>query len=211
MDKIRILVAEDEAITRIAFVHFINTQTDYSAAGEAGDGFELVDLYFKTRPDIVLCDIRMPGMNGLDASERILSRDKSAKIIFLTAYEDEDHLCSAIRIGAWGYLCKNLLWGGWSEVVQKVYAGEKYFLGRTESEIGDLKRRCRGGDAGKLHHLTIREKEIAHLVAEGMTSDEISKRLSISKRTVDCHRLAINEKLGVSKRSEIVDLLKNRG
>ena len=210
MEKIRLLLGEDEAITRMAFAHYIKTLTGYIVVGEAGNGIDLVEIYFKTNPDIVLCNINMPRMNGLDASLKILSRDKSAKIIFLTAYEDDEHLYRALQIGVRAFVTKNLMSDDWSSIVQKVFEEERYYLGKTESQIEEIKKKyCNWEAENKLDSLTTREKEIAGMVAAGMTSGEIAEQLNISKRTVDRHRGAIKEKTGFTKRSELVSLVES--
>ncbi len=209
MGKIRLLVAEDETIIRMALVKLLESYTEYSVVGEAENGYELIQKYPKVKPDIVLCDLSMPILNGLDSSAKILKQNKYAKIILFTMHNEEEYLCSAIKLGVFGYVTRFLLDSDLRNAIQSVHDGGTYFLGKTDEEIEEIKSRCcNKGASGKFDELTTREKEILCLVAGGLTSDEISKKLYISKRTVDCHRLSIKEKTGLSKRSEIVNLLK---
>jgi two-component system, NarL family, response regulator NreC len=209
MDKIRLLLAEDETIIRMALIKLLESYSEYCVVGEAENGHELVEKYAKMRPDLVLCDLSMPILDGLESSSRILKQNRSAKIILFTMHCEEEYLCSAIRLGVLGYVTKFLSYSDLRFAIQSVHDGGTYYLGKTDEEIEEIKSRCcNKGVNGKYDELTTREKEILCLVAGGLTSEEISKKLYVSKRTVDNHRLSIKEKVGISKRSEIVALIK---
>ncbi|MCX6168644.1 MAG: response regulator transcription factor [Ignavibacteriales bacterium] len=210
MEKIRLLVAEDETIIRMALIKLLESYSGYCVVGEAENGHELMEKYPKAKPDIVLCDLTMPIMNGLESSAKILKQDRFAKIILFTMHNEEEYICGAIRLGILGYVTKYLLDSDLRFAIQSVYEGGTYYLGKTIEEIEEIKSRCcNKGMDGKFDELSTREKEVLFWVAAGMTSDEVSIKLNISKRTVDCHRFSIKEKTGLNKRSEIVDLLKN--
>jgi DNA-binding NarL/FixJ family response regulator len=209
MEKIRILLAEDEAITRMALSRMLNSFSKFQVAGEVCDGRELVEKYLVLKPDIVLSDIIMPVMNGIEASSKIISHDKYARILLLTVHDGDEYMGSAIMSGVSGFVSKFLPDVELRNAIQRVYEGGNYFPGKNLKEIEELRLK-RGKDNILINYqeLTKREKEILKLVADGLTSDEISERLIISKRTVDNHRFSIKEKIGLSKRSEIIDLVK---
>ncbi len=208
MGKIRLLVAEDETIIRMGTVKLLEDHPEYSVAGEAADGAGLIEKYIKIKPDIVLCDLSMPVMNGLESSAKILEKDKSAKIILLTSRNEEEYICAAIRIGILGYISKSLEITDLKSAIESVHAGETYYPGKTKDEIEEIKSVCRSrNNERKLDGLTKREKEILYLLGEGLTNREISEKLYLSKRTIDNHRYSVMKKLGFSRRSEIVEFL----
>ena len=210
MPNIRLLLAEDESIIRTALVKLLDSFPNFSVVGEAKNGHDLIEKYMEAKPDVVLCGISIPRINGFETSIKILDHDRFAKIIFFTSHSEEEYLFNTIKLGVSGYITKSLSEGDLRYAIQSVHNGGKYYMGKTDEEIEEIKSRCCNKRIdSKYDLLTQREKEVLMLVAEGMTSQEVSKKLCISKRTVDCHRFSIKLKTSLTKRSEIVDLLKN--
>lgn len=205
MQKIRLLVAEDEVITRLGLIKLLESCPNYFVVGEAENGYDLIEKHAKVRPDIVLCDISLPLMNGFEASRRILNQDSSAKIILNTVHKHEDFLCKAIRIGVHGFITKSQLYGDWKYAIQTVSEGGTYYQKKTEEEIKKIRsRRCNWEVCDKSDILTKREKEILKLVAQGMTSIMIADTLGTSKRTIDHFRSQIINKLNLESASKLV-------
>ncbi len=139
MEKIRLLVAEDETIIRMALVKLLEVYPNLFVVGDAKNGSELIEKYIEIKPDVVLCDISMPLINGWEASTKILGQNRSAKIILLTMHNEEEYLNRAIRIGIAGYVTKFLSEGELRYAIQTVFEGGKYYMGKTDKEIEEIK------------------------------------------------------------------------
>ena len=201
MKKIKILIADDHSLIRTGISTLLQGYAEFIVVGEAANGIEAVEMTKKVQPDVVIIDLSMPKMNGIEATRVIRERFPQTRVLVLTMHENEEYIYQIFNSGAAGYVLKNSSKEELCEAVRAVANGEKFFSTRV-SEImieGFIKR----GEAP--HHeisssdvpLTKREKEILTLVAEGMTNQQIADKLFISPRTVDTHRTNIMQKLDI--------------
>ena len=208
---LRVLVAEDHGLMLEAILNRLRAD-DIEVVDALADGRALVNSYARLHtagaaPDVVLCDQGMPGLNGTQATEQILALDPGAKVLILSASEDEALVVSAMAAGAVGYLLKSIPPGELQEKVRTAARGEPVFDARTASAmIGQVRRQLRpvGGAAGPGTSLSQREIEVLGLVSEGLSNAEIGRRLYISAQTVKTHLERIFTKLGVSGRAAAV-------
>ncbi len=212
---IRTVLADDQALVRAGFGALLNAEPDIEIVGEAGDGAEAVRLAEGLDPDVVLMDIRMPGLDGLEATRLITSNDRLAgvRVIMLTTFDLDEYVFEAIRSGASGFLVKD------SEPVDliravRVIAGGEALLSPsvTRRLIAEYATRARQPPTGPgLDQLTDREREVVALVAAGLSNDEIAERLFVSPLTAKTHVSRAMIKLGVRDRAQLVVLAYESG
>lgn len=203
MKNLKILIADDHALVRRGLRSVLEAQTNWTVCGEAQDGREAVKLAIKLRPDIVLLDVTMPELNGLDATRQICRRLPSTPILILTMHESEELCGEAIQAGASGCVLKSDSPRQLLAAVEEVAAGGKYFTRPTGHATKSGGQRLDGG-APVLPRLSAREREIVQLLAEGHTSKEIAARLGIAFKTVDAHRTNIMRRLNIHAVADLV-------
>jgi len=206
---IRVVVADDEALVRLGLRVLLETEDDLALAGEAGDGRATVELVRRTRPDVVLLDVRMPGMDGLQALRAIAAAPELAgiRVIMLTTFELDEYVFEALRDGASGFLIKNTEPAELLHAVRVVAAGGSLLSPTvTRRVIGEFvaRRTRRPAPHPGLHALTQREREVMALVAEGLSNEEIAERLVVSPATVRTHVSRAMGKLGARDRAQLV-------
>ncbi len=208
---IRVLLADDQALIRAGFHVLIDAADDLQVVGEAADGAQAVDLARRERADVVLMDIRMPGVDGLEATRRISADDDLAgvKVIILTTFESDEYVYQAIRAGASGFLVKDTEPADLLQAVRVVARGDALLSPSvTRRLITDLASRPERppGDRNPetLAGLTDREREVMALVAEGLSNDEIAARLFLSPLTSKTHVSRIMTKLNARDRAQLV-------
>jgi two-component system response regulator NreC len=199
--KIRLLIADDHALIRSGIARLLQSYTDLVVVGEAEDGLEAVDLVKKHQPDVVIIDLSMPRMNGIEATKVIRARFPETKVLVLTMHEGDEYIFQILKSGAGGYILKNSGKEELAAAIRAVARGEKFFSPRVseimvESYLKKEPGRHRQPGSDDLP-LTKREKEILTLVAQGFTNQEIADRLFISPRTVDTHRTNMMQKLDI--------------
>jgi DNA-binding NarL/FixJ family response regulator len=202
----RILVADDHGIVRKGLRFVLERQEDLEVIGEASCGREVVQLAEALEPQIIVMDIAMPQLNGIDASEQILRRNPRTKIIILSMYADEEFLTRALTVGVKGYLLKDSAEADLVRAVRAVAAGKSFFSpaiaqALAENYVRHLRSR---GLQDSYELLTAREKEILQLIAEGKSNKEVATILDISPYTVETHRMHLMQKLNVHNTAEIV-------
>lgn len=202
MKSLRILIADDHSLVRRGLRSVLEAQTEWIVCGEAQDGREAVKLALKLRPDIVLLDVTMPELNGLDATRQIYRRLPGTPILILTMHESEELCGEAIQAGASGCVLKSDSPRQLLAAVEAVAAGGKYFTRPTGHATQSGGQRLGGGPV--LPRLSAREREIVQLLAEGHTSKEIASRLGIAFKTVDAHRTNIMRRLNVHAVADLV-------
>ncbi len=205
MKYIKILLADDHAILRDGLKIAIQTDKSFKILGEAGDGEEVVDMVKKLQPDIVILDINMPKLSGIEAARAIRKFDKKVRILILTMHEQENYIVDAISSGVNGYIFKMSDMEEFLLAIKELAAGRDYFSEKVSKIVfkGMQSKAQKTEDLEKIH-ITTREKEILRLLAKGCTSQEIAETLFISYFTVGQHRKNILEKLGLKNTAELV-------
>ena len=208
-----VLIADDQRLVRAGFRAILETRPDITVVGEAGDGLAAVDLARRRRPDVVLMDIRMPGMDGIEATRRILEVDDGIAVLMLTTFDLDEYVYDALRAGASGFLLKDVPAEELIEAVRIVAAGDALIAPAITKRL--LARFARSApprvpDAG-LAQLTPRESEVLGLVARGLSNAEIAAELVLSEATVKTHVKRLLSKLGLRDRVQAVVLAYETG
>ncbi len=202
MNKIRVLIADDHAMVRQGLRELLDKSEDIEVVGEAADGMEAIAKAKQVKPDVVLMDIAMPHLNGLEATRRLLKEKLKTKVLALTTYDSEQYVRQIILAGASGYILKE---SSFDELVQAIRAASTDKAYFSPSIAKKIARTYVGKDAlaGKAF-LTPREREILCLIAEGKPNKEIAQALHLSPRTVQTHRDHLMKKIGAHDRTELV-------
>ena len=202
----RILLADDHGIVRKGLRFIIERQPGMELVGEAGDGREAVRLTSELNPRVVIMDIAMPLLNGIEATAQIVSRDPAVGVIILSMHSDEDYLLSALNAGAKGYLLKDSAEVDLVRAIQAVSRGTPFFSPEiTKTMLEDYMRFLQQRNLGDSYELlTEREKEVLQLLAEGKSNKEAASVLNVGVSTVDTHRMHLMQKLGLHNTAEIV-------
>jgi DNA-binding NarL/FixJ family response regulator len=197
MTPIRILLADDHTLVRAGIHGLLQGLPGVEVVGEAGDGQEALRLAEALRPDVVLMDVGMPGLNGLEVAGRLATLDASIRVIILSMHTSEEYVLRALRAGCAGYLLKASAVAELEVAVRAVARGESYLSPAVSKRVVDDYVSRTGGATDPLDALTPRQREILQLAAEGHSSKEIAERLGVSYRTVEAHRAQLMERLGV--------------
>jgi DNA-binding NarL/FixJ family response regulator len=212
---IRVLLVDDQALVRAGFRALLDAQEDIEVVGEADDGEEAVRMSREHAPDVVLMDIRMPGMDGLEATRLIVAEEalKAVRIVILTTFDLDEYVFEALRVGASGFLVKNTEPAELVHAVRAVAAGDALLSpGVTKRLVAEFAARSRQPrPTVELDALTEREREVMALVAEGLTNAEIAERLFVSPATAKTHVSRAMVKLGVRDRAQMVVLAYESG
>jgi NarL family two-component system response regulator LiaR len=212
MEAIRILLADDHVMVREGTRQILEREPDLEVVAEAGDGQEAVALTERERPDVVIMDISMPIMNGIEATKDIKQVAPRTAVLVLTAYDDDEYVFAILEAGAAGYLLKNARSSEVIDAVRRVFAGESVLHPSIAKKIVRQVRQSqyrRGTMAAE--ELTERELEVLKLAAVGLSNREIASRLVVSPRTVQSHLANIFGKLNVGSRTEAVMVGLRRG
>jgi DNA-binding NarL/FixJ family response regulator len=206
MPKHRILIADDHSMVRDGVKNLINQNKDLVVIGEASSGTQTLELFESLNPDLLIMDISMPDMNGMEVSKNILARNPNANIVILSMYDDEDYISRCLEYGVKGYVIKNESGSELDYAIRSVLSGKNYFSRQAQDVIfkkysQNVTRKKQREDQIKL---TKREVEIIKLIAEGLTSQEMANKLFISPRTVETHRANLMKKIGVKNAIELV-------
>jgi len=207
MTKIKLLLVDDHAVLWAGLKTLLNSQPDMKVVAEAGDGNEALRQFAKVNPDIVLMDITMPGLSGLEATKEIKRRDPEARILVLTMHEDESYLYQMLRAGASGYVPKKAADTELLAAIRATYRGEHFIhssmtaglvVELSHKEIND------GIQAQDQGILSMRESEVLSLIAMGHTDQQIADKLFLSIKTVQTYKARLKEKLKIKGRAELV-------
>ncbi len=204
MQKIRVVIADDHAVLRAGLRMLINTQPDMIVVAEAGDGLAAVHQATETKPDVVVMDITMPAMGGIQAIEQIRQALPQTQILVLTMHDDTAYLRSALAAGASGYVVKKSADSELISAITAVHRGQMFVdLASSSGAIQQalLKEPSRHGDPKSL--LSQREKAVLTLVAEGYTNQQVADRLCLSVKTIETYRMRLAEKLGLRTRADL--------
>jgi DNA-binding NarL/FixJ family response regulator len=203
---IRVLIADDQALVRSGFRLIVETRPDLEVVGEAEDGEEAVRLTLELEPDVILMDVRMPGMDGIEATRRIVAAGSPARILVLTTFDLDEYVYAAVRAGASGFLLKDVRPGDLVEAIRLVANGSALLgPGVTRRLLERFADEDASGDAAEaVARLTDREREILRLLASGLSNAELAQQLVVSETTVKTHVSNVLRKLGVRDRVQAV-------
>lgn len=200
MESIRVLIADDHTLVREGTRQILEREPDFVVAGEAGSGEEALRLAAREKPDVVVLDLRLPDLNGIEVAKRLVAALPAARILILSAYDDEEYVVAALKAGAAGYLPKTSPGRRLVDAVRQVHAGQTVLEPEMAVRIArGLREDRRGGGA-----LSERELEVLRMLGQGLRNKEIARDLGISRRTVEGHLNSIFWKLGVESRTEAV-------
>ncbi len=204
MSKLRILLVDDHTILRVGLRAYLRYHDDMEVVGEARNGVEAAELARELRPDVVLMDIAMPDMNGIQATSAILQEQPATRVLILTQHENPQYVLQLLQAGAAGYVLKDVLGTELLTAIRTVARGET-FLSPAVGQILAQEIANTGKDKSAPHDaLTPREREVLKLVAAGRTNAQVAAALSISENTVAWHRANLMGKLGVHSAAELV-------
>jgi len=213
MNVIKLLVAEDHLITRQGICRLLEDERDLTVVGEAGDGEEAVQMVTEMQPDVVIMDIAMPKLNGIEATRQIKLIHPTTAVLILSAYDDDEYVFGLVEAGAAGYLLKTASGEELTRAIRAVHKGEPVLDSIIARKVLDRLR-----FPGKIpqaarprEHLSEREIDVIKLAAKGMTNEEIAGELHLSRRTIEGNLRTIFNKLGVGSRTEAVIQAMGRG
>src|SRR6478609_7417816 len=212
MAKHKILIADDHAMIRDGVKTLLKQNKDCQVVGEAVNGNEAIEKYETLKPDLVILDISMPDMNGMEAANTIIKNHPEARVIILSMYDDEDYISQCIEYGVKGFVVKSESGSELNYAIKSVLEGRNYFSQRVQEVIvkkytSGVKRKSKEPEV----KLTSRELEIIKLISEGLTSHQIADKLFISPRTVETHRANLMKKMDVKNSIELVKKVEKMG
>jgi len=202
---VRVLLADDHPIVLQGLRRLLESKPEFLVVSETGDGLEVLPLAERFKPDVLIVDLMMPGLNGLEVTRQVCQRLKGIRVIVLTMHKDDGYVIQAFRNGAFGYVIKDT---GPTELVMAIHQvmqGHRYLSQALAEKFNDqILTNPERLLEDPYNQLTNREREVLQLVAEGYTGQEIAKRLSVSPRTAEQHRANVMRKLGLQNQREIV-------
>ena len=209
MNKIQILLADDHPMVRSGLIKLLEPYKEFVVVGEAGDGEEAVAMTKKLEPDIVIIDLSMPKLSGIEATKLIRKNNPTTKVLVLTMHDNEEYVYQIFKCGAGGYMLKNTGKDDLAAAIRAVAKGETFFSPRvSEIMVSAYLRKADVREELPLSNedvlLTKREKEILFYIADGLNNSQIAEKLFISARTVDTHRTNIMQKLDIHDAANLV-------
>jgi len=213
MNKIRVLLAEDHVVVRQSIRQFLERERDLEVVGEAGDGEEAVQLTAQLKPDIIVMDVAMPNVNGIEATRRIKELCPATAVLALTAYDYEQYIFALLEAGAAGYLLKDVSGQELIDAIRAIHRGDSVLHPAVARKVVARFRQpgIKHDEEGEISLLTEREIEVLKRAAKGMRNREIADELFLSVRTIEAHLSSIFNKLGVGSRTEAVVYCLKRG
>jgi len=210
---IRILLADDHAVVREGLKMILESNPEMQVVAETGDGLETVRQSRTIRPDVILMDISMPSLSGIEATRRILENQPEIRIVILSIHSTSEDIFRALQAGAIGYLLKESAGAEVTEAVRAAYAKKRYLSRKVDDIVIDsyIHNRVNTGSKSPLEKLSIREREVLKLVAEGKTSNEIAEILFLSPKTVETYRSRLMQKLGLKDIASLVKFAVGQG
>jgi DNA-binding NarL/FixJ family response regulator len=206
---IRILIADDHPVVRDGLIAILNTQPDFQVVAEAGDGVEVLERAAQTQPDVLLLDLEMPRMDGVETLRRLQAEYPDVRAIIFTAFDTDERILAAVQAGAQGYLLKGAPRGELFNAIRVVHGGGSLLQPVVASRL--LRQMMAPAEREEEELLTPREHEVLVCLAQGLQNKEIARRLVISERTVKFHVSSILAKLDVGNRTEAVAVAAQRG
>jgi DNA-binding NarL/FixJ family response regulator len=212
-EKIRVLVVDDHTIVREGVRLLLEAQADIEVIGEAADGQQALKLVRQFRPDLVVMDIQMPNLNGLEATRTIKQEFPQIHILALTMYESDDYFFQVLNAGASGYVLKKAASADLLTAIRAVHSGDVFLYPSVARRlVSDYLGRVKSGEEKNSYDgLTAREREVLKLIAEGHTNQVIAEKLVISPSTVQTHRTRIMQRLNLHSRAELIQYARRKG
>ena len=202
---VSILLADDHQVVRVGLRALLEAQPDFQVVGEATDGLEAKALAERLKPDVLILDLMMPGLNGLEAARQVRQLSPHTRVIVLSMHSNESYVLEALRNGVAGYILKQSNTAELPEAVRSVVAGLSYLSPElSQRALETYRQKAEAGAADPYEALTNREREVLQLAAEGLTNAAIAERLVLSQRTVEMHRGNLMHKLGLNTFPELV-------
>jgi len=212
MSKTTVVLADDHAIVRQGLRAVLEAASDFNVVGEAADGLQVLDLVEQLRPNVLVLDVMMPGLNGLEITRQVRIRCPQTRVVILSMHADEGYVMEALRNGAAGYVLKEASTTEVAQAVREVAAGRRYLSQPlSERAIEVYAEKAQSGPLDLYETLTTREREVLQLCVEGCSSTEMATRLGISPRTADTHRANLMRKLGLQNQTALVRYALRRG
>ena len=209
---INILLADDHQLVRKGFKALLSLEPDLAIVGEAGDGFETIKLAEELQPDVLVLDLMMTGINGLEVTRQLSKKITKTAIVILSMHSNEAYVLEALRSGAKAYILKESPSEELVRAIREVHAGRRYLSSPlSERAIEVYTKKTEVQTVDPYSQLTIREREILQLAAQGCTNNEIATRLYISHRTVETHRTNLMRKLSLHNHSQLIQFAIQRG
>lgn len=207
-----IVLADDHHVVRQGLRALLEAEADLSVIGEAADGLEVVALVERLRPNVLIVDLVMPGLGGLEITRQVSQRTPQVRVVVLSMHATEAYVMEALRNGAAGYVLKCATAADLVKAVREVAAGRRYLSPPfSDRAIAAYAEKSKGAPLDVYETLTTREREVLHLAAEGFSNPEIAARLSISARTVETHRANLMRKLSLQSQSDLIRYALRRG
>jgi len=208
--SITIVLGDDHKIVLRGLRELLEAQPGLTVVGEAADGIKVTSLVERLKPDVLVVDLMMPGLGGFDVTRRVVKRSPKTRVVMLSMYSSEAHVVEAFQCGALAYVVKDASAEDLVTAIREAAAGRRYVSAPYSNEAIETYLK-RPGVQDPYAALTPREREVLHLVAEGLTSGEIAARLFISPRTAESHRANLMRKLGLRSRTDLVRFAFQRG
>lgn len=214
MPRIRVLIADDHALVREGVRALLTPCEDFEVVGEAADGQQAIEICRRLQPDVVLMDVAMPGLGGLEATLAIKNERPDTRILVLTQYDDREYVSRFLKAGASGYVLKRAAGSDLAAAIRAVHKGGLVLdpaVAREAVQASGGSSAAGGGEAEPYDTLTDREKQVLKLVAEGKSNKEVAQLLEISVKTAMSHREHLMEKLGLHSRTDLIKFALKRG
>jgi len=210
--NVTLLLADDHHVVRQGLRALLEADPDFRVVGEASDGLEVPDLVERLQPRVLIVDLMMPGLNGLEVTRQVSKRSPQTRVLILSMHSNEAYVLEALRNGAAAYVLKDSSATDLVHAVREVAAGRRYLSPPlSERALDTYRQRAKEATLDIYETLTTREREVLHLAAEGHSGPEIASRLSISHRTVETHRANLMRKLGLQTQTDLVRYALRRG
>jgi two-component system, NarL family, response regulator NreC len=212
MSKTTVVLADDHAIVRQGIRAVLEATSEFAVVGEVADGLQVPATVERLRPNVLILDLMMPGLNGLEITRQVRNRCPQTRVVILSMHADEAYVVEALRNGAAGYILKDASTTEVAQAVREVAAGRRYLSQPlSERAIEVYAEKAQAAPLDLYDTLTTREREVLQLCAEGYSSTEIAARLGISPRTADTHRANLMRKLGLQSQTDLVRYALRRG
>jgi DNA-binding NarL/FixJ family response regulator len=211
-EKIRLVLADDHQVVRQALRTLLETEPEFTVVGETSDGLKVLDLVTRLEPDLLVVDLMMPGLGGMEVSRQVTRRVPGTRVVILSMHMNEAHVLEALRSGVRGYVRKDATAADLIRAIREVSAGHMYLSPPfSDQAIEAYRQRAADAEVDPYERLTAREREVLHMAAEGLGNTEMAERLGISPRTAETHRANLMRKLGLRRVTDLVRFALRRG